>query len=149
MRYIQGHIGSVEVDLRLISKNTRYYISSITNDKEQNDWKEISHVSRHFANGGLVKVKTMSGKKITTTLSHSHLKRTIDGVVPIKGQDLKIGDRIPVSKKMKLDEINSSLKFDGYELELTEELGWLFGAYLAERNINHNRINITNIDEKY
>jgi intein/homing endonuclease len=106
LTYIKGHVGSIELDLNEVNKNIKYYTCSISNDKEINEWREISHLSRHPANGGMVKIKTLSGKKIVTTLSHSHLKRTIKGVQPITGKDLKIGDRIPISKKIKMNEIN-------------------------------------------
>lgn len=89
-----------------ISRN----ISVLTVDPktEKTNWKQISQISRHPANGGMVRVTTKTARTITTTLSHSHLKRTADGIVPIRGDELQIGDRIPVSTTDVLD-----VKFTG------------------------------------
>ena len=63
------------------------------------EWKKVSVLSKHPVNGDLIKVTTECGREVTTTLSHSHLKRE-DGVIkPVLGSDLIIGNRIPVIKK--------------------------------------------------
>ena len=86
---------SVETDLKHLDYD--YYVVSV-NKNEKTEWNRISHVSRHPVNGQIVKVKTKSGRTIETTLSHSHLTRKDNLVVPIKGSELKIGMRIPVCK---------------------------------------------------
>ena len=59
-------------------------------------WREISKVSRHPVNGRMMCVKTRTGRSTKATLSHSFLKRTVNGIVPVKGSKLLVGDRIPV-----------------------------------------------------
>lgn len=66
------------------------------NQQEKVEWKYISEISRHLPHGDLVKVKTLSRREVITTLSHSHLKRVKNGIIPILGSQLKVGDRIPV-----------------------------------------------------
>lgn len=66
---------------------------------EKVEWRYISEISRHLPKGNLVTVKTKSGREVTTTLSHSHLRRSENGIVPVLGSDLKIGDHIPIVKK--------------------------------------------------
>jgi DNA-directed RNA polymerase subunit A" len=88
-------IKSVETELKHL--NCDYYVVSV-NKNEKTEWNKISHISRHPVNGQIVKVKTKSGRTIETTLSHSHLTRKNNSVVPIKGSELKIGMRIPVCK---------------------------------------------------
>ncbi len=73
-----------------------YKILSVDPKTEKTRWAEISQVSRHHANGKLVKVSTQSGRTITATLSHSFLKRTEVGIEPIRGDELVVGDYIPV-----------------------------------------------------
>jgi DNA-directed RNA polymerase beta' subunit len=63
---------------------------------EKIGWREISKVSRHPVNGQMMSVKTRTGRSTKATLSHSFLKRTVNGIVPIKGSKLAVGDRIPV-----------------------------------------------------
>jgi DNA-directed RNA polymerase II subunit RPB1 len=84
--------GSVVLDLK-----DDYYIVGISTT-EKTAWQRISQVSRHPANGQLMKVTTKSGRSVTATMSHSFLKRGPTGIVPVLGADLKIGNRIPVAK---------------------------------------------------
>ena len=82
------------------------YIKEVSNieiltisQEEKIEWKNITELSKHPTNGNLVKVKTESGREVTTTLSHSHLKKFHNSIIPVLGSELKIGDRIPVIKK--------------------------------------------------
>ena len=77
-----------------------YHIVSV-GENEKIQWSRILEVSRHPANGELVKVTTKSGRTTTATKSHSFLKRDNNKIVPVKGSDLKIGDRIPCARNIK------------------------------------------------
>lgn len=70
-------------------------------------WREISKVSRHPVNGRMMIVKTRTGRSTKAT-SHSFLKRTVNGIVPIEGSKLAVGDRIPVC--MILPESNCAIE---------------------------------------
>ena len=149
-----GHVDSVETLLDAL--DDEYYIIGV-DGKEKTHWNKISHVSRHPVNGNLVKVTTRSGRKVTTTLSHSHLIRDNQTVVPIVGADLKEGMRIPVAKHIDNSFINDTIMIDGTEHKLDYLFGWLIGAYLAEGHLSKNSgkqtvtgvINITNISEHF
>lgn len=105
-----------------------YYIVGVS-DKEKTSWRRILQVSRHPANGGMVKVHTRSGKTTCATLSHSFLKRTTDSIVPVKGSALKVGDRIPVARS--IPQVSDPLeRIDGFDLD--REMGWFIGMYLAD-----------------
>jgi len=119
-----------------------YSIIGVSSDTEKTSWKEISQISRHPANGKLIKVKTKSGKVTTATLSHSFLKRTTNGIVPTLGSELKIGNRIPVAKFIPIIE-NPLTTFDDFKL--TKDFGWFIGAYLADGHINYHEISIYKI----
>jgi DNA-directed RNA polymerase subunit A" len=111
-------------------------------DDEKASWKPISQVSRHPANGGLVKVTTKSGRSTTATLSHSFLRRTVTGIAEVKGSDLRVGQRIPVSFRHP-ESPNALTQFNGFAL--TKEFGWLVGIYLADGSFNSNVVQITKI----
>lgn len=118
-----------------------YYIVGVS-DKEKTSWRRILQVSRHPAHGGMIRVHTKSGKTTCATLSHSFLKRTVDSIVPVKGADLKVGNRIPVAKY--IPEIKDALmEIDGFHLD--NELGWFLGMYLADGNVNYHEICISKI----
>ena len=106
-----------------------FYIMGVSND-EKTSWKRISQVSRHPANGGLVKVLTKSGRSTTATLSHSFLKRTDKGVEPILGSDLRVGMRVPIATKVEQVPLSLITQHSGFTLD--REFGWLCGMYLAD-----------------
>jgi hypothetical protein len=96
-----------------------------------------------------MKVTTRSGRTVDTTLSHSHLYRNNQSVEPIKGSDLKVGIRIPVAKYIKNTFIKDTIEIDNIKYKLDYLFGWFIGAYLAEGNLNGNRISISNISEQF
>uniref|UniRef100_A0A6C0KUM8 DNA-directed RNA polymerase n=1 Tax=viral metagenome TaxID=1070528 RepID=A0A6C0KUM8_9ZZZZ len=141
-----GHENSVETLLEQLEDE--YYIIGVDGE-EKTHWNKISHVSRHPVNGQMMKVTTKSGRTVETTVSHSHLVRDNQTVVPITGADLKEGMRIPVAKHIDNTFIQSSVTIGDKEYELDYLFGWFIGAYLAEGNINGNSICITNISQYF
>jgi len=149
-----GHADSVETILETLEDE--YYIIGV-DGQEKTHWNKISHVSRHPVNGNLMTVTTKSGRKVTTTLSHSHLVRDNQTVVPITGGDLKEGMRIPVAKHIDNTFVNESVTIDDKEYQLDYLFGWFVGAYLAEGHLTKKSgqqtvsgvINITNISEYF
>ena len=139
-----GH-DSVVMDLYM----NEYEIIGVSNS-EKTSWKNISQISRHPANGKLVTVYTRSGKKTCATLSHSFLKRTTDGIVPIEGSKLKVGDRIPVAKYIPtIENPLQSYKIGDMDVVLDKDFGWLCGAYIADGCTNSNTTNICKIIPEY
>ena len=122
-----------------------YKIASVSKD-EKMSWAPISQFSRHPANGGLVKVVTKSGRSTTATLSHSFLKRSAKGIVPVLGSDLKLGMRIPIAKTIpEVPNIISKVTQGTTEFTLTKEFGWLCGIYLADGSLSGNTVKISKI----
>lgn len=65
-------------------------------------WKEVEAVTRHppiNADGThtLVRVLCQSGREVTATKAKSFLKRVNNKIVPVRGDELKVGDYLPVS----------------------------------------------------
>lgn len=137
-----GHEDSVET--LLDNLEDEYYIIGVDSE-EKTHWNKISHVSRHPVNGGLVKVKTRSGREVTTTLSHSHLIRNNNTVEPIRGDKLCVGMRIPVAKHVDNNFIETHVQIGDKLIELNNLFGWFIGAYLAEGNVTEYGIAITNV----
>ena len=141
-----GHINSVETDLTTLPNE--YYIIGV-DGREKTHWNKISHVSRHPVNGQLMTVTTRSGRKTTTTLSHSHLIRSNQTVEAIVGANLRPGMRIPVAKHIANTFVNNTVKIGTTDYQLDHLFGWFIGAYLAEGNISRNSICITNIADTF
>jgi DNA-directed RNA polymerase II subunit RPB1 len=115
-------------------------------DKEKTSWKRISQVSRHPANGGLVEVYTRSGRKTIATLSHSFLKRSVKGIVPVLGSDLKVGMRIPVATSISVvPNPTTFVKQGKTTFTLDKDFGWVCGVYLADGCLSGNDVNISKI----
>jgi len=136
-----AYIKTIGEDSIVLDLQDDYSIVGVSND-EKTSWRRISQVSRHPANGGLVEIKTKSGRKTTATLSHSFLTRSTKGIVPILGSDLKIGTRVPIGRQ--IPEVPNPLYEIG-EFKLTKEFGWLCGIYLADGSLNGNTVQICKI----
>jgi DNA-directed RNA polymerase beta' subunit len=122
-----------------------YKVVSVSKD-EKTSWSEISQFSRHMANGGLVKVTTKSGRTTTATLSHSFLKRSPKGIVPVLGSDLKLGMRIPIARRVPKVPTGPTHAREGTTtFTLNREFGWLCGLYLADGSLNGNDIKICKV----
>lgn len=142
-------LGGDSVVLPLRKGKDDFYIIGVGND-EKTSWHRISEVSRHPANGGMVRIYTKSGKTTCATLSHSFLKRTVNGVAPVLGSDLKVGDRVPVAKYIPTVEGSMTHAWiDDTRYELTKGLGWLCGAYLADGAMNGSTVNISKVIPEY
>ena len=109
-------------------------------EQEKTSWRRISQISRHPANGGMVRIYTRSGRTTCATLSHSFLKRSTNGIVPVKGSELNIGDRVPVAKKIPIPE-DTLQEMEGFQL--TKDFGWFVGMYLADGSLNGNYVIIS------
>jgi DNA-directed RNA polymerase beta' subunit len=119
--------GSVVLDL-----DNGDEVVGVSND-EKTSWLPIKQVSRHPANGGIVEVRTRTGRMTKATLTHSFLKRTPMGIAPVLGSELKMGDRIPVAKRIP-QVSNPVLQFKqgSSTFALDRKFGWICGIYLAD-----------------
>jgi len=133
---LKNHINSIETDITKL--NCEYFILGV--DKfEKTRWNKISHISRHPPNGDMITVTTKSGRTANTTLSHSHLIRKNQSVEPIKGLDLKLGMRIPISKMIENIYYVNNLNISGTDYILDYLFGWFIGLYISKGfNINNN-----------
>jgi DNA-directed RNA polymerase beta' subunit len=136
-----GHANSVETLLE--DDACDYYIAGVS-ATEQVTWNKISHVSRHPANGRLLRFRTCSGRQTITTASHSHLRRcgTTQTVKPVRGDQLRVGMRIPVCKSLAEDaapSVVSGVHIGGRHVDLLEyanqaALGALLGTIAGGRD---------------
>jgi DNA-directed RNA polymerase subunit A" len=69
-------------------------VPGITHD-EMISWNPVAAFSRHKAPESMLEIRTMSGRKIVATDSHSFVVRKHNAIVPISGNELVAGDRIP------------------------------------------------------
>ena len=96
-------------------------ILSVSKDEKVN-WCKIKELSRHPANGDLVHIKTESGRECVCTLSHSLLTRNSEGVIPILGSNIKIGDRVPIFfKNSQSESLKETVDFKNSQSESLKE----------------------------
>ena len=133
---------SVVLDMRGIRMrgSEDFYVVGVS-DNEKTSWNRISQISRHPANGGMVRVRTKSGRTTCATLSHSFLRRTESGIVPVLGSDLKVGDRLPVTRIIPtVAEPKTTVRIGEDDYALTRQLGRFFGECLADGCVGDDRI---------
>lgn len=91
---------------------------------EKVSWARVTHVSRHPANGTMMRVDTAHGRHLEMTASHSFLVRQKNRVVAVKGHELKLGDALPIVKHF--PEVEE-------EIDLPVELARYFGSTASRR----------------
>ena len=97
-------------------KDQNYSILSCDENGQVN-WKLIEAVTKHppineDGSNTLLKVTTKSGREVIATRAKSFLKRVNNKIQPVRGDDLKIGDYLPVSATMSLDKTDIIFKWD-------------------------------------
>ncbi len=177
-KFVDGLIGlkgslNINEDSEILPLNDlEMYVPSL-NQEEKVEWKRVIECSRHKPNKKLMKIITASGREITSTDNHSFVTRVNNSVVPIKGTELKIGNRIPVVQYLPVE--NSKMidvkefmqedyifenedgdlesKYNAKKIpgtiELNKKTGWFIGAYLSEGSSNSGSVNILNINDNY
>lgn len=133
---IKGKNGEIFVDNTghhtIMEVRDKMRILSVSPD-EKIAWREISKVSRHPVGGQLMVVKTRTGRSTKATLSHSFLKRTVNGIVPIEGSKLAVGDRIPVCMNLPaVDNAIEALSISGMKIGFDK----LFGIFCSVSSYN-------------
>jgi intein/homing endonuclease len=116
----------------LDTEKDRFYVINISN-KEKSCWQPIEQVSRHPANGRMMTIRTLSGRVAKSTMSHSFLRRTVDSIEPVRGSELKIGDRVPVLKNI----VIANPQYNVYDVVLSRELGMICGEYIINKKIQY------------
>ncbi|RLI87425.1 MAG: intein-containing DNA-directed RNA polymerase subunit A'', partial [Archaeoglobales archaeon] len=133
-------------------------------------WKKVVSCIRHKAPKKLIRIRTRSGRQITATPYHSFVIRSNNKIVPVRGSELRVGDRIPVVKSMPANCIevidvsqhvhgnyivsNEEIKPKGRskalprEFELDFDFGYFIGVYLAEGYATKYYVSISNVNEE-
>jgi DNA-directed RNA polymerase subunit A" len=110
--------------------NSQYYVPCVGSDEKMH-WGLLRQVSRHLPGKELIRLKTRSGRSISATQSHSFLIRKDNKIIPIEGNLLKLGDRIPLMAYLPVPYPLEGLNIESYipkneawygtELEIAKE----------------------------
>ncbi len=170
---VKGYRESGDSDILPLHGLEIYVPSLDQNEKVQ--WKRVIECSRHRHSGKLMKIVTASGRCITCTDSHSFVTRVNNTIVPIKGTELKVRDRIPtinqlsapvITKDVRIqDELAQPMIVDANGMihvpgTITKPIqntipldgltGWFVGAYLSEgHGTYHGALSISNLNDAY
>jgi DNA-directed RNA polymerase beta' subunit len=79
-------------------------------------WQRVEAVTRHpvinkDGTNTLLKIKTFSGRQVVCTKAKSLLAKVNNEIIPVNGEDLKIGDLVPVSRILPVA-TNTALTYD-------------------------------------
>jgi len=119
-KYMEPSIGNL-IDEYMATKNKEVITTHITEDgnpshvlpipcewdikvpglnykTQEVQWKRVTEFSRHPPNGKLVRIRTKSGKTVVATLSHSFVTQKHGKPITTRGDQLKIGDKVPIMK---------------------------------------------------
>lgn len=92
------------------TKHKNYKVMAVDEDGIVR-WRQIEAVTKHLpvnedGSNTLIKVTTRSGRTATATKAKSFLTRVDNKIIPTKGADLRIGDRLPVSYHFPMNDID-------------------------------------------
>ena len=68
------------------------------------EWMQVEEVSRHDAPDELLSFTLKSGREITATRAHSFVTRRNNEVVPVAGEELDVGDWLPIVSDLTVDD---------------------------------------------
>ena len=102
----------------LDTKSKNYYIQSVNEDGKIS-WKKIEAITKHLpinkdGSNTLIKVTTRMGKSVIATKGKSFLTQRDNKVVPIRGDEIKVGDYLPIMKNYCNDYAFDELDITGY-----------------------------------
>ena len=91
-------------------------------------WKQLLQVSRHKTARKLLKLRTRSGRSIVATDNHSFVIRKNGVIIPVCGNKLCKGDRIPVVRNLPVEQACPAIDLSEY---LPKDQYW-FGSELKK-----------------
>ena len=103
--FVTNPIDNLEAEMKdifyLETKNMDYYIKSVDEDGKVS-WKNIEAITKHLpinkdGTNTLIEVKTRTGKTVVATKGKSFLTQKNNKIIPIRGDEIGIGDYLPVS----------------------------------------------------
>jgi len=188
VRNIEGIIQKIQIGDFIenkikIAKKMEYYKDKDTTYAEVDDfyeipscdedgnvlWKRIEAVTRHpvintDGTNTMLKITTEEEREVIATKAKSFLKLINGKIIPVNGDELKIGDYLPIStKQINFTEIRQfNLKqilhvtesnITNYNIpeiiDLDYNFGYLIGAYVSDGCIDNSLISISNNDAIY
>ncbi len=140
-------------------------------------WRAVEAVTKHpvvnrDGSNTLLKVTTQSGRSVVATKAKSFLKRVMNKIVPVDGEDLKVGDYLPVSGILPTDglavqSIDVRLALSAADspvnapilkriahripqsINLDRNFGWICGVHLASGECTIHHIMMINNDDAF
>ena len=118
---LEAEMGSI---FYLDTTNMNYYIKSVDEFGKVN-WKHIEAVTKHLpinkdGTDTLIKVTTRTGKSVIATKGKSFLTMRDNLIIPIRGDEIGVGDYLPVSIKDDLFH-NKIITDNNYHTEIQED----------------------------
>lgn len=126
----------------------QYYIHSVDMSTEKMPTpRRIRQISRLPANGKMMKITTRTGREVTATMSHAFLRRLTKGMEKVTGDNLHVGDRIPIAYNLPNFEDNPISIAISNETSITLDttFGSFLGCFLSNGIIDGNKIQISRI----
>jgi len=110
-----------------------------SNKYGQITWEKVEAVTKHppinkDGTNTLLKVITRSGREVIATKAKSFLKRVNNQIIQVNGDEIKIGDHLPISKILPIDENMILNTYDNRILD--KEFGFHIGLQCKSNNID-------------
>ena len=128
-------------------QDDEYYIHGVDMKSEKmSQTYRIRQISRLPANGQMMKITTRTGREVTATMSHAFLRRLTKGMEKVRGDQLTVGDRIPVAYR--LPQFDTEIEYVAVgqtNYNLNEEFASFIGCFISNGIIDGSKIQMTRI----
>jgi DNA-directed RNA polymerase beta' subunit len=124
-----------------------FYIHGVDmrSEKMQGPYR-IRQISRLPANGKMMNITTRTGREVKATMSHAFLRRLTRGIEKVTGDQLHVGDRIPIAYMLPTFDVELEyVTINGKNVSLDEQFGSFIGCFLSNGIIDGDKILISRI----
>ena len=172
VQYLGNNIANEMEDTYYLDINDKnIYITSV-DENGKVMWKKIEAVTKHLpinkdGTNTLIHIKTKSGKEVIATKGKSFLtfndppssrgeahrseashdpsfrNGQYNKIIPIRGDELQIGTKLPVIKMYPTLSYNTEISLRSFKLNLDRSFGFFCGIYLAKGISYNNKIKLT------
>ena len=134
-----SNIQYLENDTTYVDIKEKNYKVVCVDEDGKTHWKLLEAVTKHLPGGKLLKVTTKSGRIVHATPAKSFLTRRNNKIIGTTGDELKVGDRLPITIKFpKIENTLKEIKLGKIIVELTKDLGIKLAKYLFCESYQNN-----------
>jgi len=133
-----------------VAKPHNLFVMSLNLKTLKSEKKKVSHLLRHKENRKLLHLITASGRELKTTKDHNFIVLRNSRIVVVDGDELSIGDQLPLTEKLRTEGSKPFIDLGEYLLQTIDSENKQYQIYNDYVKVHGNRIKrVLEIDENW